>query len=173
MTRWQRRKMKRYIRKVNVKIREFYELASHKMRKFVNSLSTAQQWAIVTVALLVVVATVAINLTSSKARAAEQPGPHEHCFFLQHYIQDDDTLWGIAEQYNNCGEKTKQYINELQSINSMGYNTVIKHGNSLIIKIHTYRDVSEDEYEAIRYYAYYGEWPDGYDNTVLGTKDGE
>lgn len=47
-------------------------------------------------------------------------------------IQSGDSLWKIAEMYNNSDMDIREYIHEIKKINGMRSND-IKSGNSLII----------------------------------------
>lgn len=49
---------------------------------------------------------------------------HEHISITTVSVEDNDTLWSLADRYNNGDEDTASYINNIMQMNDLSSDTI-------------------------------------------------
>ena len=115
----------------------------------VNKLNFRQQMLIVTAALIIISSIIFIHIINKpdKVTAANKINNTKgYTYYFQHYISPGETLWDIAEKYNEFEISNNEYIRLVREINNMGNNSQITYGNYIIIPIHSKNKLTETEY---------------------------
>jgi len=74
----------------------------------------------------------AVSIGSVIVKASDDNKTRLYKYYTTVSIEDNDTLWSLADRYNNGTEDTSSYINNIMQINDLSSET-IHSGKNLIV----------------------------------------
>lgn len=76
------------------------------------------------------------SVTTGNNNDIEQNNMYSGRYYMNIQVNKDDTLWSIADRYNNSTENITSYINSLKHLNNIDGDTIYA-GDTIIIYYYT------------------------------------
>lgn len=76
------------------------------------------------------------SVTTGNNNDIEQNNMYSGRYYMNIQVNKDDTLWSIADRYNNGAENITSYINSLKHLNNIDGDTIYA-GDTIIIYYYT------------------------------------